>query len=136
MKTFKLKMLEILGHKDDEFIQLNVPLLDGLSINREDEQNRWMFEAYIDHEYMDFFQKLYERNDELMIQVKITKESNEPATFITSIIGVNKIGDFMNVLLMGTIVDSRKNKIEELLTSLIDEGYQGKELLQKFKEIT
>jgi len=136
MKTFKLKMLEIIDHRGDEFVHTNIPLLDGLSINREDDQNHWLIEAYIDREYLDFFTNLYKKNDEIMIQVKITKESNEPATFITSIIGVNEIGDSMNVLLLGTIVDRRKHKIEELLTSLIDKGYQGRELLEKFKEIT
>lgn len=136
MKTFKLKMLEIIDHRGDEFVHTNIPLLDGLSINREDDQNHWLIEAYIDREYLDFFTNLYKKNDEIIIQVKITKESNEPATFITSIIGVNEIGDSMNVLLLGTIVDRRKHKIEELLTSLIDKGYQGRELLEKFKEIT
>jgi|SRR5690625_1025730 len=135
MKTFKLKSLEIFAHEEEEILQHNIPLLDGLIINREDDQDQWTIEAFIDKSYYSFFEELKEENDEFMIQVKITKESNEPATFITSIIGINEIGENMNILLVGTIVDRRINKIEEMLSSLIEEGYQGNELLEKFKEL-
>lgn len=135
MKTFKLKKLEIIDHISDDILQTNIPLKDGLIINREDEQNRWVLEAYMDHSHLEFFKKLESKDKEIMVQVKITKESNEPATFITSIIGVNEIGAHVNVLFMGTIVDQRKHKIEEKLTALIEEGYQGEELLKKVKEV-
>ncbi|GAB3068432.1 YwpF-like family protein [Virgibacillus ainsalahensis] len=134
MKTFKLKALEIMEHREDDIIQNNIPLLDGLIINREDEQNQWLIEAYVEHSYKDFFSQLKEENDEIMVQVKITKKSNEPATFITTVLGVNEIGDNLNVLLIGTIVDRHKSKIEQMLSSLIEKGYQGEELLKKFKE--
>ncbi|OZU90497.1 hypothetical protein CIL03_04945 [Virgibacillus indicus] len=135
MKTFKLKKLEIIDHISDDILQTNIPLKDGLIINREDEQNRWILEAYMDHSHLEFFKKLESEDKEIMVQVKITKESNEPATFITSIIGVNEIGAHVNVLFMGTIVDQQKHKIEEKLTALIEEGYQGEELLKKVKEV-
>ncbi|MFA1818743.1 YwpF family protein [Virgibacillus oceani] len=135
MKTFKLKSLEIFDQKEEEIVQHNIPLLDGLIINREDDLDQWTIEAFLDKSNFQFFEELKEENDEIMIQVKITKESNEPATFITSIMGMNVIGDNMNILLVGTIVDRRINKIEEMLTSLIEEGYQGNDLLEKFKEL-
>lgn len=90
----------------------------------------------MEHSYLDFFQKVEEEKDEVLIQVKITKESNEYATFITSLIGINEIGAHMNVLLIGTIVDRQKYKVEEMLTNLIDQGFQGNDLLEKFKELT
>lgn len=136
MKTFKLKMLKIVNRKDKKFVHTDIPLLDGLIINREDEQNRWLIEAYIDKKHFDYFNDLYKKNKELMVQVKITKESNEPALFITSIIGVNEIDEpSMNVLLLGTIVDHEQQKVEELFTSLIGKGYEGKELLEQFKRL-
>jgi hypothetical protein len=135
MKTFKLKSLEIFDQKEEEILQHNIPLLDGLIINREDDQDQWTIEAFIEKSHLAFFKKLKEENDEIMLQVKITKESNAPATFITSIIGINEIGENMNILFVGTIVDRRINKIEEMLTSLIEEGYQGNDLLDKFKEL-
>ncbi|MEC5425129.1 YwpF family protein [Virgibacillus sp. C22-A2] len=136
MKTFKLKTLEILEQKDEVIVQQRIPLLDGLIINREDEKNQWTIEAYTESSYLSFFDLLRKEKEEIMVQVKITKESNEPATFITSIIGINEIGTNLNVLFVGTIIDRRKGKVEEMLTGLIEDGYQGKELLEKFKELT
>ncbi|WP_309299804.1 YwpF family protein [Virgibacillus salarius] len=136
LKTFKLKLLNVMEEKDGEIIPHRIPLIDGLIINREDDKNQWTVEAYVESSYMPYFEQLSKNKDEILIQVKITKESNDTATFITSIIGMNEIGSNMNVLFLGNIVDRRKANIESMLTTLIEEGYQGKELLKKFKEIT
>src|SRR5699024_3016152 len=133
MKTFKLKSLEIIENKADNIIRHPIPLQDGLIINREDETNKWLIEAYIDHSYFDYFQQLRKETDELMVQVKITKKSNDPATFISSIIDINKINSKMNVLLMGTVIEFKKGEIENMLKTLIELGYQGEELLTEFK---
>ncbi|WP_067730090.1 YwpF-like family protein [Oceanobacillus damuensis] len=134
MKTFKLKKLEVVDH-NDEIDQKSIPLLDGLIINREDDNSQWLIEAYIEKSNYDYFNRIYENKEEIMVQATITKETNEPATFITTVLGVNEIGDHMNVLFIGKIIDSRKSIVEELLTDLINQGYQGKELLKKFKEL-
>ncbi|WP_010530366.1 YwpF-like family protein [Lentibacillus jeotgali] len=134
MKTFKLKSLKVIDNEDADMLEQSIPLLDGLIINREDEENSWIIEAYVEQEQYDFFQNLHSHNEQVMIEVKITKESNDPATFITSISGINVIGDHMNVLFIGTIVDQSKEIIEEKLKLLIEQGYQGEELLHKFKE--
>ncbi|MFC2950282.1 YwpF family protein [Virgibacillus sediminis] len=136
MKTFKLKSLEIMKHEADDIVQDEISLLDGLIINREDAKNRWLIELYTDQSYLDFFKSLYEADEEIIVQGKITKETNQPATFIASVIAVNEISDNMNVLLMGKIVDRQKNKIDEILTLLVNEGYEGEELLRKFKDAT
>jgi hypothetical protein len=135
MKTFKLKSLEVFDQKEEEIMQHHIPLLDGLIINSEDDMDQWTIEAFLDKSYLSFFENMRHENDEIMLQVKITKESNEPATFITSIIGINEIGENMNILFVGTIVDKRINKIEEMLTTLIEQGYQGNDLLEKFKKL-
>ncbi|MFD2761994.1 YwpF-like family protein [Lentibacillus juripiscarius] len=134
MKTFKLRSLKVIDNDHADMLQKDIPLLDGLIINREDEQNRWVVEAYLEQSHNGFFQDLRHSEEEVLLQVKITKESNEPATFITSIIGINDIGNQINVLFMGTIVDQHKEIIEKKLQALIDEGYQGQLLMQKFKE--
>lgn len=136
MKTFKLKALEIIEQEADEITQNKISLKDGLIINQEDEQNHWVIEAYIARNYLAFFKALQEENQDILLQVKITKESNDYATFFTSLLGINEIGENINILFKGTIVDRQKYKIEEMLTNLIDAGYQGKELLEKFKELT
>src|SRR5690625_7577697 len=88
MKTFMLKAIDIIENSSRK----KVELIDGLIINREDEENQWIIEAYIDQKYLNYFQKLQNQNEKVMIEVKITKETNDPATFITSMIGLNKIG--------------------------------------------
>jgi hypothetical protein len=135
MKTFKLKSLQIIEEKNEDITSTDIKLLDGLTINREDDENKWIIEAYMEQSYLPFFEKLQAENDEVLIEVKITKESNQPATFLTSVIGINVIGTKMNVLFRGVIVDKQKSKIQEMLTSLVEEGYQGESLLEKFKEL-
>lgn len=135
MKTFKLKALEIIENQEENINQVEIPLIDGLIINREDDENQWVIEAYTDQEYLHYFERLQHENDEVMIKVKITKESNDPAIFITTIIGLNEIGTRINILFKGIIVDQRNSKIEQMLKTLIDKDYQGEELLQQFKKL-
>lgn len=134
MKTFKLKGLEIMEDKENEIERKKIALIDGLVINREDAYG-WLIEAYIDSKYETYFNSI--RNvKELMIQVKITREENDPAFFITEIVTVNEIGEkTINVLFQGEVVDHRKSRIEEMLRMIIEEGYQGESLLKKFKEL-
>lgn len=135
MKTFKLNSLSVLESKKDQIKEHPIELIDGLIINREDDEGQWLTEAYTDQKYKGLFQRLKNSQEELMIEVKITKESNAPVTFITTIVGINDIGDFMNVLLIGKMIDKRKGIIEDLLSDLIAKGYQGEELLARFKEL-
>lgn len=134
MKTFKLNELIIMGDEEDNIIQKKIPLKDGLIINREDKYG-WIIEAFLDVNYYEYFESL-KPSEELVIQVKITREENDPAFFVTKISGVNKINDDkMNVIFEGKIVDHRKSSIEEMLKTIIEEGYQGESLLKKFKEL-
>ncbi|RLL45165.1 hypothetical protein D8M04_09905 [Oceanobacillus piezotolerans] len=103
MKTFMLKKLHIM--KTDNHDGKDIALIDGLIINREDNDNYWLIEAYIEKSYKDFFQKLKENEEELLLEVKISKENNKPAMFTTHIIEINDIGENMNVLFKGIIVE-------------------------------
>src|SRR5699024_3340801 len=113
MKTIKLKSLHILEGRENKIKEHAIELVDGLIINREDEKGQWLVKAFIEQDYEEFFRRLEKSNEEIKIKVKITKETNEPATFITTIIGINEIGDHMNVLFIGTMVDKRKHIIED-----------------------
>ncbi|MEI3598824.1 MULTISPECIES: YwpF family protein [unclassified Oceanobacillus] len=134
MKTFKLKQLQIVEFHSDTYQTVHIPLIDGLSINREDKENRWLIEAYTKRDLLDYFTELKETYKELIIHVKITTELNELATFMTSIIGINQIGDNINILFLGTMVDHKTNKLEGILQKLMKEGNRGGDLLNKFKE--
>ncbi|MGP4075014.1 YwpF-like family protein [Halobacillus sp. K22] len=134
MKTFKLISLDIIEEKHEDITQRRIKLLDGLIINREDDHGRWIIEAYVDQSYQDFFQSMCTNNEEIMVQVKITKPSNQPATFLVTPIDTNVIGDHINVIFMGSIVNRQQEQIEKTLRQLMDEGYQNEELLAAFKK--
>lgn len=134
MKTFKLISLDIVEEKNEDITQRRIKLQDGLIINREDDHGRWIVEAYVDAGYKEFFESMVTSEEELIIQVKITKQSNQPATFFVNVIDTNEIGDSMNVIFMGTMIDRQREQIEKILKALMDEGYQGEELLEEFKK--
>ncbi|MCP3030615.1 YwpF-like family protein [Halobacillus sp. A1] len=133
MKTFKLVSLDIVEEKNDDITQRRIKLNDGLIINREDDRGRWVIEAYVDNIYEEYFSSILQTEEELFIQVKITKSSNQPATFIAKVIDMNVIGNDMNVIFIGTMIDRRRENIEKVLKTLLDEGYQGDELLDEFR---
>lgn len=134
MKTFKLKGLKVMGNEEDEIEQKVIEIEDGLVINREDEHG-WLIEAFIDQSYKEYFLSI-EHVDEIMMQIKITREENDPAFFISQIIGMNDIShDKINILFQGKIVDHSKSRIEKMLQMIVEEGYQGESLLRKFKEL-
>ncbi len=132
MKTFKLKSLIILNHVDKQVEKKVIPLIDGLIINREDGKDQWLVEAYVDKTFEDYFRKLQDKED-IMIEVKITKETNEPATFITSITGVNSIGSNMNVLFLGQMIDLKRGEAQHILEQLVHDGYEGEKLIELFQ---
>src|SRR5690625_5400776 len=67
-----------------------IPLHDGLIIDQEDDYNRWIIEAFIDQKYKSFLKKM-SKNENVILKVKITKESNKPATFQTTIAHITNI---------------------------------------------
>ncbi|GIO22376.1 YwpF family protein [Oceanobacillus sp. J11TS1] len=132
MKTFKLRKLVILDY-DKGLEGTEVNLIDGLIINREDDQNTWLIEGFIDRSYWDYFEN--KQHEELMVQATITKNTNEPASFITKMKEMHEIGNQMNVMLMGKLIDKQKKDVEDLLTALVEKGYEGEKLIKKFKEV-
>src|SRR5699024_10567888 len=144
MKTFKIKSLIVMGEEENNITKKEINLHDGLVINREDEHD-WLIEAFTDKSYYQYFNKLKNKNKnikklesikEIIIQVKITREENDPALFITEIVSLNEISsEKINIIFEGKIVDHIKSGIEDMLQTIIEEGYQGESLLKKFKEL-
>lgn len=136
MKTFKLVSLEMIEENQQDIDTDTISLIDGLIINREDEKNQWLIEAYIDQRYWPYFQTMKENETKVMLYAKISKPTNKPAPFLSEIISMNEIEEKMNILFLGILVDEKKEKVENTLKTLIEKGYQGEELLQKFmKEV-
>src|SRR5699024_10802012 len=114
MKTFKLMGLEVMGNEQDGVEQKAVTLIDGLVINRED-NNGWLLEAYVDEQYLSYYEKLVD---------------------ITEILSIKEISEQkINVLFGGRVIDHSKSRVEDMLRMIMEEGYQGESLLKKFKEL-
>lgn len=134
MRTFQLKALTILEKtKENTIVRQNIPLLDGLIINREDENKSWIIEAYIEKKFQTFIDRFLSLNDILMLEVKISKETNDPALFVAKLIDHNSIFSNMNVLFKGSMIDQRNEKVKGYIENLLQRGYYGEEVMTKYE---
>ncbi|MDR7079625.1 hypothetical protein J2Y03_004683 [Neobacillus niacini] len=130
MKSFKLVALEIV----EDGNSVEVPLEDGLIINKENERASWLLEAYTDLTLYDYFKKIHEENREVIVQAVITKRENDPAFFQTKVSSLNKFENHMSVLFEGRLRRNRSDYSELLLDSLLEQGLGGQALLEEFKD--
>jgi hypothetical protein len=130
MKTFKLVSMEILEND----IGINIPLKDGLIINKEDENSTWILEAYTELENFNYLQSLQEKKNDIIVQAVITKKENDPAYFQTRIISLKRFENSTSLLLEGHLRRARSNYSELLLESLIKRDLAGDALLIEFKD--
>lgn len=129
MKTFKLIAFNLL--KDNDTIE--IPLEDGLIINKEDESHTWLMEVFTDRSYHDLFYSAIDQGNDLLVQVIITNKDNPPAPFQVKAKSLQCFKDNISVLFEGTLKRSRNNYSEEILQELILKGFSGDELLSEFK---
>lgn len=130
MKTFKLISLDIVENDNS----VEVPLEDGLILNKEDEHSTWLIEAYTDLSKYDYFKKIYETGREIIVEAVITKKDNTPAYFQTRISSLQKFERHISVLFQGHLRRNKSDYSELLLDNLIQKGLQGEALLNEFKE--
>ncbi|MCH6267424.1 YwpF-like family protein [Neobacillus citreus] len=131
MKTFKLFSLEVV--ENDKSVE--VPLEDGLILNKEDERSTWLIEAYTtDLSLYDYFKKISEQNREVIVEAVITKKENAPAYFQTKIASLTKFERHASVLFLGHLRRNKSDYSELLLDSLIQKGLSGDALLAEFKD--
>ena len=138
MKTFKLCSLTVLfdeEHQNEENIKgREIPLVDGLIINKEEANKNWLLDAVVAPEWKPFFQDYLDRKDQLMAEVTITKKTNDPATLVCQVVGINDIGENVSIHLDAIIVVIKDDLSDMLLENLIEEGYSGEELINEFKK--
>ncbi|WP_280771900.1 YwpF-like family protein [Salipaludibacillus daqingensis] len=137
MKTFKLCSLMVLFDEDketnEEMKGKQIPLAEGLIINKEEAEKNWLLEAVLDKEWNDFFQNYLETEQSFMTEVTITKRTNDPATFVCKVRSVNQLEDHIVVHLEGIIVVKKDDLSDMLIKNLIDEGYAGEELYDEYR---
>lgn len=129
VKTFKLVAFYFTDKKG-KLVQ--VPLIDALIINKENEENTWVIEIFIDGKHLSLFDG-YEKGHSLLVHVIITKKDNDPAPFHVKLHAKEKIGANASILFEGTLVRT-PGYAEQVLESLMDTGLSGRELLVAFQE--
>src|SRR5699024_1062258 len=103
MKTFKIVALALIEQTE----KIDLPLKDGLIINMEDEQGKWVIEAFIDDEWTYLFRKKAEIQESFDVEVIITHRNNEPALFSVSIEKIREINRSTSILLEGILKTTR-----------------------------
>lgn len=129
MKTFNMLSLGI--EKDDQVT--DYPVHDGLIINQENKDRSWILEMLVDIQHLETFEKLKESEEMTDVQVVISYPGNEPAPFEVVVRKVKIIGDHASVLMKGTLKRARRKYAETLLSELLEDGFEGEELLERFE---
>lgn len=129
MKTFKMISFGLLTGDDADYL----PMLDGIIINQENSHRMWILEMFLDMEYKERFDKLKEEETLIEAKVVISYPENEPAAFVLAVDTVHVIGDRVSVLLKGRLKRQRSEYAEQLLSELLDLGFEGQALLERFE---
>ncbi|HEY4553182.1 MAG TPA: YwpF-like family protein [Bacillaceae bacterium] len=129
MKTFKIVALQMI---EDQNIK-DIPLEDGLIINKENEDATWIIEALVDDSYEEYFHEYKEKKEPSEIRVIITHAANDPAPFTVKVHSISRLTNHISVLFKGKLSKRRNEYAEMLLDDLIKEGYGGEELLKEFQ---
>lgn len=129
MKTFKMISFGLLTGDEADYL----PMLDGIIINQENSHRMWILEMFLDMEYKERFEKLKEVEALIEAKVVISYPENEPAAFVLAVDTVHEIGDRVSVLLKGRLKRQRSEYAEQLLSELLDLGFEGQALLERFE---
>ncbi|WP_416150646.1 YwpF-like family protein [Salipaludibacillus sp. HK11] len=137
MKTFKLcSVMILLDEEMEDFKEIKrkqIPLVDGLIINKEEADKSWLLEAVLDNEWEAYFQNYLDTKQSFMTEVTITKRTNDPATFVCKVDSVNRLEEHIVVHLEGLIVVKKDDLSDMLIRNLIDEGFSGDELYEEYR---
>jgi hypothetical protein len=130
MKSFKLYSLDVV----DNDTSVEVPLVDGMILNKEDEHSTWLLEAYTDLSLYDYFKNISEQKRDIIVEAVITKKENAPAYFQTKICSLTKLDKHISVLFEGKIRRNKSDYSALLLESLLQKGLEGPALLTEFRD--
>lgn len=130
LKTFKMLSMTVVQEEEN----ISIPLLDGIIINQENSHRSWILEMYVDKKDSTFFEQFKGSGEVIEVKVVISYPENEPASFEVAVYAVKEIGDYVSVLIQGTLKRVRRQYAEQLLTELISTGLSGEELISRFEE--
>ncbi|WNF35172.1 YwpF-like family protein [Bacillaceae bacterium IKA-2] len=132
MKTFKLCSLVVQLDKETEPVE--IPIIVGLIINKEEKQKNWLIEAIVSEDWEKYFWDIHKSQQPIMAEVTITNKTNDPATFVCTVKSINKLNNKVSVFLDGLLVAKEDDFSDTILRSIIDEGFEGEEIIAEFKK--
>lgn len=132
MKTFKLCSLFVQLDKETE--PTEIPVIDGLIINKEETQRNWLIEAIVTNDLEEYFSNIHKSQQPIMVEVTISKKTNDPATFVCTVKGINKLNNKVSVFLDGLLVVKEDDFSDMVLRSIIKEGFEGEDIITEFKK--
>lgn len=127
MKSFKVVELKL--EHENNFIILD--LIDGIIINKEKQKDPWLVEISTSTDFKDILEDHV--GTEMEMLVTITRHSNEPARFKGVFNEMNEIDNALSLIFNGKIIVQGPHYAEDLLSHLLDEGYEQEKLLNEFK---
>ncbi|WP_226682020.1 YwpF-like family protein [Sutcliffiella horikoshii] len=129
MKTFRLVAISLVHGEEVEQLDLQ----DGLIINREYGKENWLIEALLPKDKPEMYEEFRDNEEMLHVQATISKPTNAPASFEAVVRQVAVMEDKMSILFEGELFRKNTNYHEKLLERLVNEGYNGDELVEAFK---
>lgn len=129
MKTFKIISFSM----QDGDNEITIPIEDGIIINQENSYRSWVIEIFIDKKYSARFTSSVASEQPLDVSVIISYPDNEPAPFHVIVYTTKHIGDYVSILMKGTLKRAQRKYAESLLAELVEDGLQGEELVVRFE---
>lgn len=130
MKSFRLISLQIVG----EDYLTDIDIKEGLIINKEDTSGTWLIEVFVDEKFIPYFEKASDEQNDIVVQVVITKKENDPAAFKSKVCNIKRINGNASILLIGSLTKTKNDYPAMLLEYLLNQGFSGDDLLREFRE--
>lgn len=131
MKTFKAVRFQIVENESVTEYALH----DGVIINKENSGTGWLLEIVIDDIHKEKMQQYLDEETILDTRVVITRASNDPALFESTVKQIKQLRDKISVIIECHIYTLRQVYAEKLLEQLVSDGLSGQELLISFNRM-
>lgn len=95
MKTFKMISFQF----EDNGVE--IPLIDGITINQENKEKTWILELFIEKHYKRHFEPYLASQQPFNVLVTISFLENEPAPFTVKVETIEEINERFSILLKG-----------------------------------
>ncbi len=133
MKTFKLYSFCLLEGSLGKVEQKSIPIKDGLIINLENAEQTWYIDAVFSKDELDYFKRIHEQEQHILVDVIITSKDNHPAAMISSVQTITELSEHISVLFDAKLAMKKDDVVADVLEDLVKKGYTNGSLLSEFR---